>query len=439
MFSLASICLLFGQTDTSGFDQSHNLAGPEIIYYPMYNGQQLIEIKLQNFVSFCMDKKFYPKLEGLSFQNSSRIINPLILRDDNGQILATYHLNQIPGMGRYFHFDSLLPPDEAPTHHHKQGFLKSGQDLTAELYLEYYLDTPLVMYEVNENIAPDYCYFDSSGKVGILDTFGQIRVPAWYDNLWYFEDGYMIDSGGYRGILCKDYSVCVRPQYTTLYSYMPQRLIACNMGCTVISPQGKTLLSGKFDSLFNFNSGEYQNPIPYLGFSVDGYWGVMGGRSFRKILPSKYKRIEILDLNQGDFFGAGVRKIMLKVVDDSMKYALYSIEGVAMTPNVYQELSYYSPDLIRIRKNGKYGYINLWGIEIIEPKYDWVPYIKEPLILVRQDNKIGAINYKGDILVPIKYSSGHFENNILRMRLADGSIVEYSKEGKLLSPNSPNE
>lgn len=396
---------------------ANGITKPTIYYYPFYNGKQVIEVELYGFVYGLSESEL-----GSTFQETVgpiEIMNPIIVRNRQGQILQTHGFQTLAKTQNLFTFQDLASVNDAQTVTHKSR-MKERNPLSTS----YYYSGGRFLHGMSCYEGQDlYNIYDSSVMKGLMDTLGEIKIPPLYNRLYY--DGYhfKIQKDRLYGMVGKDFTAQIPPTYTSLLAYSGNRYIACNEGCGVLDNYGREVLPPIYDSIDCIKP----NGKIFVRYQQQGKWGLLHPSTLKPLTKPEYRYIERLSMN-------AVRRSdkALIAANDSMLLALLSPEGVQLTPLVYDQINFYTHELIRVKKKGKYGFMNYQGKEVVKPQYDWMSYDAYPLIVTRIEGKFGALGFDESHKIPFKYASFQFKNNQFRMRNADGTTHVYSKEGEFI-------
>lgn len=126
-------------------------------------------------------------------------------------------------------------------------------------------------------------------------------------------------------------------------------------------------------------------------------------------------------------------KIIFKRND---KFGIMTLKSKIIVDTIYDNISYYSEGLARVRNDNKYGYVNEKGKMVIECKYDWAGWFSEDYAVVEIDDKYGYINKKGELVISNLYDDAYdFYNGYAIVEVETSSGNNYKvidKKGKTI-------
>lgn len=123
------------------------------------------------------------------------------------------------------------------------------------------------------------------------------------------------------------------------------------------------------------------------------------GPDRRGILNIKSKEIVISDLAQEPIFTSN-NLIWAGIIqpNDSVLYALYTVDAQRILPPRYTSIGDFSEGLAAVRRDGLCGYINEAGVEIIKPRYEKANSFHNGLALVKIKDRWHYINRDGVVI-----------------------------------------
>lgn len=231
----------------------------------------------------------------------------------------------------------------------------------------------------------------TSGGGGIIDTLGNLIVPAEYEVIinHSYKNYYELQKGRKQGV----YLPACRRYFPADYD------LAYMDGISFIQLQ----VANK-KGLLNAATGEIVLPIDYdnILFWGDVYVITQGKKS--GILDKKgnllfrveYDKIEHL----GGSFSTGFNKLY-RVHMDTLVGVLYE-DGSWIIPARFKSIEPFGKNFLRVNQNNLYGLYNKQGEEVQPPVYSWIsdPATSDVHVIFTVKNKLhGALDLKGKVLL----------------------------------------
>lgn len=229
-----------------------------------------------------------------------------------------------------------------------------------------------------------------TGNEGVKDKYGNVIIPALYDDINYMVNGvFRLEKDDKYGL----YDVLTNSQTPLIYD-------------------GIKGLAQWRTAIFKV---ELEDP---KGMYEDRY-GVID-RTGKVIMPIKYDDID----EEGNYLQ----------VEKNDKYGLYSVEGKKMIPVKYDDIEDCG-DYIIVEKNDKYGIYNQNGKRLRRTRYEEEPErFAHDMFLISHNDKQGVINKKGKTVVPRRYED--VDNltitGLLKVTKENGKEGLYNDKGKKL-------
>ena len=239
--------------------------------------------------------------------------------------------------------------------------------------------------------------FEKGGKIGVVNSKGDIIVPPTYDNeLSLFKKG-----GGFaNAILFFDGMAVVRKNGK--YGYIDKNgkeVVPCSLEGTnsfsegfgivikngkygVIDKTGKQIVPYKYDYISEFCDG-----AALVG--IEGKFGFINENG-EEIVPLKY-----VNGDDNCYFSDGLAMVVTKPEEDIWKYGYVNKSGKEVIEPIYDEARRFQEGLAVVKKDDMYGYIDTNGKEVIPFLYDTANDFVDGIAVVSTDSKYQIIDNKG--------------------------------------------
>lgn len=242
-----------------------------------------------------------------------------------------------------------------------------------------------------------YLAIYKDGKMGYADTWGNLLVPAKFDEVKIMNTNY------FDVRLGKKWSVYSRKQE-------------------------KLILPVEFDK-FDFCGG-CGGTVDYAYASKNGKWGVISFEG-EVLLPFKFEHP----------YHGGMRSDEWVIsFEQNGKDVIINLN----TQNVYSPDDYEDMEIINgvlaLKKNGKYGLIGSHGEQLLPFDYDDMgdPYTNlewGPFIQIYKNGTSGITTNKGKIIIPPnKYKAIYVEGEVFGAKTHDGHWVVLNQQGNVIIP-----
>lgn len=246
--------------------------------------------------------------------------------------------------------------------------------------------------------AQDPIPFQSNGLWGYKDSLGLKIIPAQYNHVGDFYQGYAIISiKGKKGVITLENELVVPAKYEHLRHIGNDRFL---FGY-------RTKYLGEFDTGIIDTKGnviiepEYYSILPY-----------------KKAYRVTKQTYEVVGTNQG----MDTRKIF-------NKYGLFSYDGKMIIEPKYDEVKRLNDTLFNVVNNDSMALFHLFRGQLTEFRYKGIGKLNEGLINFRKEGRCGYINTIGEVIIPSKYEScGMFLGDLAKVKIEDKTKFINSKD-----------
>lgn len=269
---------------------------------------------------------------------------------------------------------------------------------------------------------------------GIMNTKGEILLPAKYSDIGHFHDGYAVVKQAIKedkmvyvvkynyGIINTDLNEVVKPQYESIKEPTKAGTMVAqkNEKFGLINLKGEVLIDFTFDKL---SASGYRNYDYFISkkedkfglISIEGKEIVSPRYSDAKTsvrdegwvvsMDKKWGMVDLEGKTLIDFIYDDI-DVLIKAdetanaqifaeVKKGKKSGTIDSKGKEITPFIYDYIGDYSEDYIDVKKDGRYGFIDGTGKVIIEPIYKDVKRFRGALAAVKVKKKWGYITNVG--------------------------------------------
>lgn len=277
-----------------------------------------------------------------------------VFRSRNGDIIKQYTY------GEHLTSFSFAKPGTEKTIAHKH----DAHQKESERYFDYeYRYLPSI--NSNNKFTKSHCsadanyryqVFSSDGKIGLIDTLGNLVADTIYTQLTCADSIYYFSTNYKTGIMTKDL---------------------------------KVKFPAEHDYIRYFDKGLYcVTDYHYYGF-ID--------KNGKEITPVKYYG------SPGEFVD-GLLMVLEVKTNERNKWGFIDSTGKEIIELKYESLQPFHNGLAVAKLNGKFGFINHKGETVIDFKYDYIQVFVNGFAEVSKNNKYGMINTKGEEVIPCKYT-----------------------------------
>jgi hypothetical protein len=260
-------------------------------------------------------------------------------------------------------------------------------------------------------------------KYGLIDTLGQLRVNAVYDEIGAFSEGRLaVRRGGLWGFINADGEEVIPCRYREVANFS-EGLAAVKLGhyWGYVDQDGEVQVSFKYAQAGDFREGlawvsdrkgvgyidrqeqwaiEPQFEKGYEFFRgvarvvIEGRYGLIN-REGDLILKPKYDQIKAFDLYGLAVYSTG---------KDEVKYGVLNLRGEAVTKPVFLSIDAFQEGMAAVKLRDGYGYIDTTGRMVIPAVYSLASGFSEGRAAVQFERECGYIAATGDQVVPFQFS-----------------------------------
>ena len=226
-------------------------------------------------------------------------------------------------------------------------------------------------------------------KYGMIDTLGELRVTAVYDEVGYFSEGRLsVKRNGLWGFVNRNGQNIIPCRFREVGDFsegMAKVKIGGNWG--FIDKQGNLLIDFKYKSVGNFHDNlawvKKDNAIYYI---------------------NKEESIVISEpYDKGFDFKNGIARVV-----KNGRYGLIDTIGNIILKHKYKLISEFGNNGLAIVKYGRsaisYGIINEKGEKITKKDFVKINPFSQNMAVVKNENGFGYIDQSGRIVIPCKFS-----------------------------------
>lgn len=275
------------------------------------------------------------------------------------------------------------------------------------------------VYHDLQCITPNRLIFELNGRAGLMDTLGNIIVPAVYDRL--------LDSKSPEMILAN------KGDKTEMFDFNGRPLKTLDFRVDIawvgnqyfIRKEGKI---GTMDSVGTIVIEPIYDVIKPAGFTnyqvcQDDRWGLIDQQG-QEILTVAYEGLEYRTEN-------------LTIVKEGRRHGVIDTNtGELIVPIAYDRIKIRGVPLILAYRAEKAMAFHLDGTRLLDLEYDGMEWLGWHYVGVELDGKKGVINGKGETVLPIKYDNILWADTDLRglfKVVLDGEEVVTDSTGTIFS------
>lgn len=260
-------------------------------------------------------------------------------------------------------------------------------------------------------------------KYGVIDTTGQIKVSAVFDEIGSFSEGKLaVKRNNYWGFVNRNGQELVQCRFQKVENFS-EGLAAVKMGNNwgFVDPYGDLIVKPLYKRVGNFSEGlawvSIQSGYGYLDdkgvlvipesfqkafdfkFGVarvvqEGKYGLID-KNGNFILRPKYS-----DISDFDDFGLAI----VRYGSDNVRYGVINLKGEMITRQDFREIRPFKEGMAAVKYKDGYGFINQLGNLVIEDKYSKVSDFSEGFVAVQINGNCGYLDKSGKWLIEPQFS-----------------------------------
>lgn len=267
-------------------------------------------------------------------------------------------------------------------------------------------------------------------KYGVVTAQNKVIIPIKYDDLDWFQNGYIVGEQGKKGIL----NLQGKQLIPIVYKNIEISSFDKNTPIAVENDQNKW-------GFINYKNKWVIEPQYKYARSFKNGLSLVRGEKENYIIDVK-GNIIITSPDRFEVLPSGNIKIIVGYKGG--KYTIYNTKGELL--KTYEGFSYNhynNNDIHRVEENGKYGFINNEGKEVIPLEYDDAWFFSEGLAPVMKNGKWGYVNLKNELVIDFQFVGAmeHFKNGVAEYRKGNISKSGYTwgttglidKTGKIIA------
>ncbi len=430
----------------------------DTIYYPFYNGVQMIEV---DHLAYWDRKIFFleqsqPRAMSYSMLEPPPPPNEYFFRDSIGNIIKAFNtfwsLESLNALFKDVPLDKRsnnLMHQLIPTHAGKSAFSDGVWPYSPQpmhffngFYKVYNFSNVDTTHKPDSYFQGDFSPF-ANCTVGLIDSFGNIKVPIKYEALWPLRNNLLVQLNGKWGVMDKEQKEIIPIEYDS-YNWESQELISFVKNGKIKKHYriDKSIVRtiGDYDEIIN---PEYINQYPVTMVKKDRRIGFIDS-SYTEVVAPVYEMCESFyasDLKLVRVFRDGkwgyINKLGKEVISCSFEdsenfghdgYALVQFNGERFCIDTLGNRIEACDHVVQWRKtNGNivnrgyvYGLVNNQGMVVMPVIYDQLYKMpNEKFYRCSRNKLVGLANEKGEILLPCEYEEiGQFwrDKNIATIR-----------------------
>ena len=437
---------------------------PDTIYYPFYDGVQMIEIA--HMSRWRAQKSAYDIRVNIEYYAKSSLpppypvppplSNEYYFRNKNGKIVKIFnsfysvdslqqffksdtikqlsYKNHLPAFYNRFYLYDFTPQGYYKVFNAKNLRLKKKSLRFIDLHIN--LSPPTIKSQKLRRYAYDYPYryqyldsYYNTHKLynhilnpeevlfGLIDSLGKVTVPIEYQQLFFWKVNFLVKKQNKWGIIDKNNQVIFPVIYNQLQMKARDFLVLkADKSESLILYKDQMIKLKYYDDIKDYK--------PYFIVVENGKWGLLDSLG-KQLIPCKYN-----DLYTGD------RKRGYFIVKQNNLYGFIDLKTGRKSRVAFDRLGWISNNRIVFKKGELYGFLNSRGRVIIPAQYDQAYGFKSKVTAVKKGGKWGLINKKGKIIMPYKYHwiSEYWLNHRTKVTNKKNLIGLINDQGKELVP-----
>lgn len=260
-------------------------------------------------------------------------------------------------------------------------------------------------------------------KYGLIDTLGQTRVKAVYDEIGVYSEGRLaVRRNGLWGFVNNDGKEVISCRFKEVNNFS-EGVAAVKLGhyWGFLDKEGKTQISFKYNKAGDFREGlawvSDRNGVGYINREEEWVIPAQFDRAFaffqgvaRVVANGKYGLINpegdyvlkprydnIKEFNQHGLavYSAG---------KDEVKYGLINLKGNQVTKPLFLSIENFQEGLAAVKLRNGFGYIDTSGKLVVPAVYARVSGFSEGRAAVQLESECGYIDATGDLIIPYQFS-----------------------------------
>ena len=260
-------------------------------------------------------------------------------------------------------------------------------------------------------------------KYGLIDTLGQLKINAAYDEIGSFSEGRLaVRRNGLWGFVNADGLEVIPCRFREVKNFS-NGLAAARLGSGwgFIDKQGHIAVDFQYTRTGSFNDGlawvytpEGTGYIDQSGQFVipprfdrafdfeDGIARVQENNEYGLIntLGQYIKRPRFLDIQPFNQAGLAI----VKYGNHQIRYGLIDRRGSMLTKQAFRDIQPFQEGLAAARYRNGWGYLDTTGQLVIEDQFSKASGFSEGRAAVQMDGDCGYVNRAGQLVVPCQYS-----------------------------------
>lgn len=300
---------------------------PDTLYYPFYNGVQMIEI--DHIAYYAARDLEFAHMSQLPYDLHTRPIgNEYLFRNTSGTIIQCYNIH----------------PDSASRIKKLRNIPFVNRDKHRKDRTEYYFALPYhhdYKFIFNHNIR-EYNYNDTNHtrhlKQGLIDTLGNLILPPKFNYLTIFSGHFIVGEKGFYGLITPQSGSVVPikyPDYRTTPTFI---YFTDNSGFK----EAFHIPSRKVISLKNHPRPLDESRGLFL-IQQNQQEGVIDILSNKILIPCQYGQLRLMSYNND---------LVIKAYKDQ-KFGIFSLQGKLILPCMYDQIECCTREIFKVKLEGK--------------------------------------------------------------------------------------
>ncbi len=233
-------------------------------------------------------------------------------------------------------------------------------------------------YEKVWEIEDGYYRVMQNGKMGLVDSKGNVIIPCENEQVWNLKDNgnVKVIKDGKIGIYNVNGDLIIPPLYDMVWEFEEGKAKVLKNGkMGYVDEKGYEFIPCKYDQIWEFEDGKAR-------VFRNGGMGYINEAGY-EFIPAQYQKIWE--------FEDGKAKVL-----KNGKTGIINEAGLEIIPCQYQKIWEFDDGLAKVLKNGKMGYINETGLEVIPCQYQYISEFDDGIAKVVNNGQISYINESGE-------------------------------------------